>query len=150
MKKFIICVSVLTVILSMFVACGNNEDDSASTTTTTSNSISTIEPDYSMTKSQYTVGSPKTSEKFGSDSRAYVVAHYDENGYVAREDVYENGKMVYYYIVTGTDEMGNALQVKYYNPQGRFIAYYDNSFFFDEKGNKLPEDYIVNELKMEE
>lgn len=150
MKKFIICVSVLTVILSMFVACGNNEEDSASTTTTTaSNSISTIDPDYSMTKPQYTVGSPKTSEKFGSDSRAYVVAHYDENGYVAREDVYENGKMVYYYVVTGTDEMGNAVQVKYYTPQGKFVAFFDNGFFFDEKGNKMSETEFESLLGIE-
>lgn len=140
MKKIIVCVSILTVILSMFVACGDKADDSESTTSSaTSHSKSTIDPNYSMTKPQYTVGSPKTSEKFGSDSRAYVIAHYDENGYVAKEDVYENGKMVYYYVVTGTDETGNAIQVKYYTPQGKFVAYFDNGFFFDEKGNKMSE-----------
>lgn len=63
MKRFIVCISILTAILSMFVACVDKADDSESTTSSaTSHSISTINPNYSMTKPQYTVGSPKTSE----------------------------------------------------------------------------------------
>ena len=138
MKKIIVYFSILTVILSMFVACSDKNDDSESASTTT-HSISYIDENYSMTKPQHTVGSPKTSEKYGSDDNAYVIVHYDENGYVAKEDVYENGKMAYYYVVTGTDEVGNAIQIKYYTPQGKFVAYYDNTFFFDEKGNKISE-----------
>ena len=135
MKKIIVCISILTVILSMFVACGDKPDDSESTTTsTTAHSVSTIDPNYSMTKPQYTVGSPKTSEKFGSDSRAYVIAHYDENGYVAKEDVYENGKMVYYYIVTGTDETGNAILVSIHQNMFSDSRYHGAQVFYGPEG----------------
>jgi hypothetical protein len=139
MKKFIVSISILMVLLSVLVACEDKEESVDSSTTTTSSTISTIDPNYSMTQPQYTVGAAQTSERFGTDNKAYVVVHYDENGNVAREDVYENGRMAYYYIVTGTTEEGNAIQVKYYKPDGRFVAYFDNTFFFDENGNKISE-----------
>lgn len=140
MKKFIVCFSIFVVILSIFVACGDKEEETESTTSVaTTHSISYIDDNYSTTKPSYTAGAVKTSERFGNDDRAYVIAYYDENKFLTKEEIYENGKMVYYYISAGNDEMGNATQVKYYTPDGKFVAAYDNGFFFDEKGNKISE-----------
>lgn len=140
MKKFIICISIFTVILSMFVACGDKGEETESTTSApTTHSISYINDNYSTTKPSYTAGAVKTSERFGDDDKAYVIAYYDENNFLAKEEVYENGKMAYYYISTGNDDMGNSTQVKYYTPDGKFVATHDNGFFFDEKGNKISE-----------
>ncbi len=140
MKKFIVCVSIFPVIISLFVACGDKADDSESTTSSTmSHSISKIDPNYSTTKPQYTVGAVKTSEKNGTDNRAATITYYDENGFMVKEEIFENGKMVYYYTVSATDDMGNAIQVKYYTPNGKFVAAYDSGFFFDAKGNKMSE-----------
>lgn len=140
MKKFIVCISILTVIVSLFVACGDENDDSQTTTTTTAVSeISYISDDYSTTKPSYTAGAVATSERFGNDDKAYVIAYYDENGFHTKEEVYENGKMMYYYTSAGNDDMGNMTQVKYYTPGGKFVAAYDHGFFFDAQGNKISE-----------
>lgn len=140
MKKFIVCVSIFTVIISLFVACGDKADDlAASTSAPTTHSISYIDDNYSTTKPQYTVGAVKTSEKNGTDNRASTITYYDENGFIAKEEVFENGKMVYYYTVSATDDMGNAVQVKYYTPKGKFVATFDHGFFFDAKGKKMSE-----------
>ncbi|MBO5420659.1 MAG: hypothetical protein J6A67_01790 [Clostridia bacterium] len=92
------------------------------------------------------MGAPKTSERYGNDDSAYIIVHYDENDLIAKEEIYENGKMAYYYIVTGTDEMGNCIQAKYYTPSGKFVATFDNRFFFDEKGKKMSEDEFESRL----
>lgn len=137
MKKFIVCISILTVIVSLFVACGDEKDASPSTTTTVPKSY--IDDDYSTTKPSYTAGAVATSERFGNDDKAYVIAYYDENGFHTKEEVYENGKMMYYYTSAGNDDMGNMTQVKYYTPDGKFVAAYDHGFFFDAQGNKISE-----------
>lgn len=141
MKKLIICISILIVIVSLFVSCEdeNIEEQTTTTTTTAASEISYISDDYSTTKPSYTAGAVATSERFGNDDKAYVIAYYDENGFHTKEEVYENGKMMYYYTSAGNDDMGNMTQVKYYTPGGKFVAAYDNGFFFDANGNKISE-----------
>lgn len=147
MKKFIVCVSILVVILSIFVACGDKGEETSSTTSSaTAYSISYIDDNYSTTKPSYTAGAVKTSERFGNDDRAYVIAYYDANNFLVKEEIYENGKMACYYVSSGNDEMGNATQVKYYTPDGKFVAVYDNGFFFDAKGNKMSESEVKAKL----
>ncbi len=140
MKKFIICISIFTVMISMFVACGDKGEEAESTTSApTTYSISHIDDDYSTTKPSFTAGAVATSERIDNDDKAYVIAYYDENGFRTKEEVYENGKMMYYYVSAGNDDMGNMTQVKYYTPGGKFVAAYDNGFFFDANGNKISE-----------
>ncbi len=142
MKKIIVCVSIFTVILSIFAACSKDQQEGGTTTiaaaTTGTTQRSTIADDYSTTEPQYTVGSVQTSEKIG-DADEFYINYYDENGFVAKVEIYENGRMAYYYTVVAADEMGNCLQSKYYTPNGTFVATYDNTFFFDSAGNKISE-----------
>ena len=137
MKKFIICISILIVILSLFVACGDEKDGSQTTTTTVPKSY--IDDDYSTTAPSYTAGAVETSEKIGTDDKEYVIAYYDADGFVTKEEVYEKGKMIYYYTSAGNDDLGNMTQAKYYTADGKFVAAYDNGFFFDAEGNKISE-----------
>lgn len=142
MKKIIVCISILTVSLSIFVACSDKSDSEETTATTSLTTVetqrSTIDPNYSMTEAQYTVGVVQTSEKFGDGSEFYI-NHYDDNGWIAKVDFYKKGKLAYYFIVDATDEMGNCLRSKYYTANGNFVAYFDNTFFFDASGNKITE-----------
>ncbi len=142
MKKLIICISILAVVLSMFAACSDKSDGEETTATTASTTVetqrSTIDPNYSMTQAQYTVGDVQTSEKIGDDSE-YYINYYDDIGWIAKAELYRNGKMVYYYTVDATDEMGNSMRSKYYTANGTFVAYFDNTFFFDASGNKMTE-----------
>lgn len=146
MKKFIVCISILMLLLSVLVACGD-KDAEGETTTTTESTISTVDPDYSMTEPLYTVGDVKTSERYGSDNRAYVVNYYDENDFITKQEVFENGIMVYYYTVSATDDMGNCIQAKYYTVNGKFVAIFDNGFFFDADGSKISETEFENRLR---
>ena len=140
MKK-IISILLCFIMLFSLVACTEDGDSNPTTTTTTTatSEISYISDDYSTTKPSYTAGAVATSERFGNDDKAYVIAYYDENGFHTKEEVYENGKMMYYYTSAGNDDMGNMTQVKYYTPGGKFVAAYDNGFFFDANGNKISE-----------
>ena len=142
MKKFIICISILTVIISAFAACNKNQAEGEATSSTASAAASSqhtkIDDNYSTTAPQHTVGGVQTSEKFG-DGKEYYINYYDENGHVAKVEIYESGKMAYYYVVVATDELGNSVQQKYYTPSGTFVATYDNTFFFDSSGNKITE-----------
>lgn len=130
--------------LSIFTACGKKPDEGETTTTTTTNNY--VNDNYSLTEPSFTVGAVKTSERFETGENEYQISYYDENGLPAKLETYRNGKLVYYSLVSGADDMGNSVQEKYYTADGKFVAIFDNGIFFDESGKRLSEDYVQAQL----
>lgn len=137
MKRFFVFVSVAVLIMSVFTACDKKPDDSITTTS---------KDEYSLTEPSYTVGAVATSEKAETGENTYEIRYFDSNGVPARCDYYRDGKLAYYSVYSATDEIGNAVQEKYYTADGQFVAIYDNGVFFDESGNRLTEDYVTGKL----
>ena len=143
MKKILILLSVSMLVLSVLTACEKKPEEDSSTTTT----IPTFIDDYSLTEASYTVGAVATSEKVDTGNGEYQIHYYDADGIPARCDYYRNGKLAYYSVYSATDDMGNAIQEKYYTADGKFVAIYDNGIFFDESGNRLSETYVIENLE---
>lgn len=144
MKKTLIFISVLIIILSLFTACDKKSDEGETTTSPTMNDYA--DDNYSLTEPSFTVGAVKTSERFETGENEYQLYYYDENGLPAKLETYRNGKLVYYSLVSGADDMGNSVQEKYYTADGKFVAIFDNGIFFDESGKRLSEDYVQAQL----
>ena len=148
MKKFCICFSIILIIISVFAACnktateeGTADAGTASKTSTSYKPPVVVDPTFD----DRTVGSVQTSEKFGGGSE-YYIEYYDENGFVVKSEVYENGKMVYYSTVNIADSMGNGKQVSYYTSGGSFVATYKDGIFRDSAGNEMSETEFEKKL----
>lgn len=142
MKKLLILFSASILILSVLTACEKKPEEDSTTTT-----IPTFIDNYSLTQPSYTVGAVATSEKVDSGNGEYQIHYYDSEGIPARCDYYRDGKLAYYSVYSATDDMGNAIQEKYYTAGGKFVAIYDNGIFFDESGNRLSENYVMENLE---
>lgn len=141
MKKILVLLSASILILSVLTACEKKPEEETTTTT----SLTSID-NYSLTEPSYTVGTVATSEKVDSGDGEYQIHYYDADGTPARCDYYRDGKLAYYSVYSATDDMGNAIQEKYYTADGKFVAIYDNGIFFDESGNRLSENYVMENL----
>lgn len=149
MKKIIVFVSVLTVIVSVFSACSKTqtEKEYVGTAATTADTSKNVSDNITANHFEQEVGSIQTSEKVG-DEDSYHIFYYDENGYDAKVEHFENGKMIYYYTVVVADENGNGLQLNYYTPSGTFVAMQKNGepTFYDSAGNVMSETEFENKL----
>ncbi len=142
MKKILVILSVLILISAVFTACDKKQNAQDEEKNTSADIID----NYSLTEPSYTVGAVATSEKYDTGEGEYQIRYYDADGIPARCDYYRDNKLAYYSIFSGTDDMGNAIQEKYYNAEGKFVAIYDNGVFFDESGNRLSETYVLEIL----
>lgn len=142
MKKILIVTASLFLLISILSACDKKPEEEEITNTTTTEFVD----NYSLTQPSYTVGAPETSEKYDTGNGSYEIRHFDADGNPAKCDYYRDGKLAYYSVYSGADEMGNAIQEKYYTADGKFVAIYDNGIFFDESGNKLSENYVTDKL----
>ena len=86
-----------------------------------------------------TVRSEVYRQAKNSVAAANIISNIDENGFVVKSEVYENGKMVYYSTVNIADSMGNGKQVSYYTSGGSFVATYKDGIFRDSAGNEMSE-----------
>lgn len=145
MKKFSVCLSIILIIISVFSACNSTpaegEATDAGTAATTQKAPIAVNPDFE----DRTVGSVQTSEKYGGD-KDYYIEYYDEDGLVTKTAVYENGRMVYYFTVALADIMGNAKQIDYYTPGGKFVATQKDGCFYDASGKQMSETEFENRL----
>lgn len=144
MKKTICILSLALLLLSAGTACGVNRTE-----------LEPIPVDYSgetktTTEAQYTVGQEESSTKIDINKNEYEIDYFDKEGNGVKIEHYLNKKLVYYYTNSAADEIGNGVQQKYYDAQGKLLATEDSGCFYDANGKQITEEtmnYILYQTK---
>ena len=143
MKKTICILSLTLLLLSVGTACTNRTEFEPTPVEYTGETQTT-------TEAQYTLGQEESSTKLDISKNEYEISYFDKDGNGVKIEHYLNKKLIYYYVNSAADEIGNGVQQKYYDAYGKLLATEDSGCFYDADGKQITEetmDYILYQAK---